>query len=196
VHGIPTRLVTGFVPGDYNPFTGLWEVKGKHAHAWVEAWMPGVGWVTFDATPASWLPDFGADEKVPGATMLQAVIKYVTPFVKRWAGVLALGALALAALGLFRRAMARRRDPAGPATHAYRRLRRRLAARGVPDRPADAPREWLAGAAGVPEVAPALPELTAFVARYEAVRFGGEGAEADLARLAREAEAAVGRARV
>ncbi|HEY9720804.1 MAG TPA: DUF3488 and transglutaminase-like domain-containing protein, partial [Oscillatoriaceae cyanobacterium] len=52
VEGVPTRLVTGYLPGDYNPLTGFWEVHGRDAHAWVEAWMPMQGWVPFDATPA------------------------------------------------------------------------------------------------------------------------------------------------
>ncbi|MEB3220547.1 MAG: DUF3488 and transglutaminase-like domain-containing protein, partial [Candidatus Sericytochromatia bacterium] len=52
LRGIPTRLVTGYAPGDYNAFSGLWEVRGRHAHAWVEAWLPGHGWVPYDPTPA------------------------------------------------------------------------------------------------------------------------------------------------
>src|SRR5690606_22786497 len=49
--GIPTRLVTGYLPGDFNPFTGFYEVKTAHAHAWVEAYLWGRGWVAFDPTP-------------------------------------------------------------------------------------------------------------------------------------------------
>ncbi len=192
VNGVPTRLVTGFVPGDYNPFTGLWEVKGKHAHAWVEAYLPGVGWVPFDATPSSWMPDFGKEEAVPGSTMLTAVVRYLEPFVRRWGWLVVTLALATIGWGTARWLAARRRDPVGPATRAYRRLRSRLAVRGVPDRPGDAPREWLAAAAGVPEVGPALADLTAFVALYEAERFGGAPADAEVVALARRAEAALG----
>ncbi len=49
--GIPSRIVTGFAPGDYNPFTGFFDVHGTDAHAWVEIYFPIVGWVTFDPTP-------------------------------------------------------------------------------------------------------------------------------------------------
>lgn len=49
--GIPTRLVTGFVSGKYNPITGYYEVKSSDAHAWVEAYFPYQGWVPFDPTP-------------------------------------------------------------------------------------------------------------------------------------------------
>jgi hypothetical protein len=35
----------------YNPITDLWLVRASDAHAWVEAWIPGHGWTTFDPTP-------------------------------------------------------------------------------------------------------------------------------------------------
>ena len=49
--GIPARVATGYTSGEYNPFTGLYEVKASDAHAWVEVYCPGVGWSTFDPTP-------------------------------------------------------------------------------------------------------------------------------------------------
>ena len=49
--GIPARIATGYVSGEYNPFTGLYEVKASDAHAWVEVYFPGQGWSTFDPTP-------------------------------------------------------------------------------------------------------------------------------------------------
>jgi len=48
---IPARLVTGFAGGVYNPISDLWVVRAADAHTWVEAWMPALGWVTFDPTP-------------------------------------------------------------------------------------------------------------------------------------------------
>lgn len=56
--GIPARLVTGFIPGEYNPFTGLWEVRMRDAHAWAEVFIPRWGWVTFDPTPDGVPPAF------------------------------------------------------------------------------------------------------------------------------------------
>jgi hypothetical protein len=50
--GIPARVATGYVPGEYNPFTGLYEVRASDAHAWVEVYFPGYGWSTFDPTPS------------------------------------------------------------------------------------------------------------------------------------------------
>src|ERR1035441_7785651 len=50
--GIPARMATGFQSGVYNPLSDLWLVRATDAHSWVEAWIPGYGWTTFDPTPA------------------------------------------------------------------------------------------------------------------------------------------------
>ncbi|MBX9723224.1 MAG: transglutaminase-like domain-containing protein, partial [Candidatus Obscuribacterales bacterium] len=49
--GIPARLVTGYAPGNFNPFTGLWEVRLAEAHSWTEIYVRKIGWVPLDATP-------------------------------------------------------------------------------------------------------------------------------------------------
>jgi protein-glutamine gamma-glutamyltransferase len=49
--GIPARLATGFQSGIFNPMTDLWLVRASDAHTWVEAWIGGYGWATFDPTP-------------------------------------------------------------------------------------------------------------------------------------------------
>ena len=48
---IPARVVTGFQSGYYNDVSGSWVMRASDAHAWVEAWIDGRGWVTFDPTP-------------------------------------------------------------------------------------------------------------------------------------------------
>jgi transglutaminase-like putative cysteine protease len=52
IEGIPARVATGFVNGYYNDVSGLTVVRASDAHAWVEAWIEGQGWTTFDPTPA------------------------------------------------------------------------------------------------------------------------------------------------
>jgi protein-glutamine gamma-glutamyltransferase len=49
--GIPSRVVTGFQSGIYNPISGAQLIRTSDAHAWVEAWLPHRGWTTFDPTP-------------------------------------------------------------------------------------------------------------------------------------------------
>ena len=51
--GVPARVATGFTTGTYDRASGRWRVSDADAHAWVEAWFPHFGWVTFDPTPAS-----------------------------------------------------------------------------------------------------------------------------------------------
>ncbi|HLQ45782.1 MAG TPA: transglutaminase family protein, partial [Planctomycetaceae bacterium] len=54
--GIPCRYVTGFAGGDYNPIGRYWIVRQHEAHAWVEAYLPGDGWVVVDTTPSAGVP--------------------------------------------------------------------------------------------------------------------------------------------
>jgi transglutaminase-like putative cysteine protease len=49
--GIPARVASGFSPGGYSKRHGAWIVRDTDAHAWVEAWFDGTGWVTYDPTP-------------------------------------------------------------------------------------------------------------------------------------------------
>lgn len=51
--GLPSRVATGFSPGNYNTLTSLFEVYEYHAHAWTQIYIPEFGWLTFDATPPS-----------------------------------------------------------------------------------------------------------------------------------------------
>lgn len=62
--GMPARLVVGFranPPKRGNVLT----VRSSDAHAWVETWQKGRGWVPVDVTPAasssSWIPDFAGE---------------------------------------------------------------------------------------------------------------------------------------
>jgi transglutaminase-like putative cysteine protease len=51
--GIPSRIVNGFRNGELSDVTGSYIVRGRDAHSWVEAFIPGRGWVEFDPTPAA-----------------------------------------------------------------------------------------------------------------------------------------------
>jgi transglutaminase-like putative cysteine protease len=50
--GIPTRLVQGFLPGTRDE-NGTEVVRNSSAHAWVQVYFPGYGWVDFDPTGGS-----------------------------------------------------------------------------------------------------------------------------------------------
>ncbi|MCA9520080.1 MAG: DUF3488 domain-containing protein, partial [Myxococcales bacterium] len=49
--GVPSRVVTGFYGGVWNRFGRYMAIRQNDAHAWVEVYFPGPGWVTFDPTP-------------------------------------------------------------------------------------------------------------------------------------------------
>ncbi|WP_460761827.1 transglutaminase TgpA family protein [Lysobacter fragariae] len=50
--GIPARVVTGYAGGYHNPLGDYWIVRNSDAHAWVEIWLRGRGWVRVDPTAA------------------------------------------------------------------------------------------------------------------------------------------------
>jgi len=49
--GIPARVAAGFTSGKYDDGSGTWTVTDHDAHAWVEVWFRGYGWLPFDPTP-------------------------------------------------------------------------------------------------------------------------------------------------
>ncbi len=54
-NGIPARVAVGFTSGEQEePDTYI--VSTNNAHAWVEVYFPGIGWVAFDPTPGRNLP--------------------------------------------------------------------------------------------------------------------------------------------
>lgn len=48
--GIPARFVEGFLPGAPDPVGGGRTIRASDAHAWVQAYFPGYGWIDFDPT--------------------------------------------------------------------------------------------------------------------------------------------------
>jgi hypothetical protein len=49
--GIPSRSVNGFLGGEWNAYGKYVAMRQGDAHSWVEVWLDGIGWITFDPTP-------------------------------------------------------------------------------------------------------------------------------------------------
>ena len=50
VAGIPARVVSGYLGGEYNSDNNTLTVRQYDAHAWVEVYLQNTGWTIFDAT--------------------------------------------------------------------------------------------------------------------------------------------------
>ena len=119
--GIPARLAVGYATGERNPFTGLYEVRAKDAHAWAEVYFPGVGWQAFDPTAQVPLAgDSSIDAAGAGAlSYLNARID-IPGWVPLAAGALGLAIVVAIAIRLVVRRLRRRAGQVDPSWAAVR----------------------------------------------------------------------------
>ncbi len=54
--GVPSRVSYGWTGGQFYDAHGQFVFRGAHAHAWAEIYLKDQGWVVFDATPPSAVP--------------------------------------------------------------------------------------------------------------------------------------------
>jgi protein-glutamine gamma-glutamyltransferase len=208
--GIPTRIVTGYGPGERNPFTGYFDVRYADAHAWVEVLYPQIGWIPYDPTfgvppvPGGWGSPMGAGlaswvTAQIGAAVPVGMRTAVGAAAHRFTATVAAGhaaiplaagvvALTLAFAG-FRRRRRRRSKP--PAPHdafdvAYAQLLDGLSAAGRPPDPSSTPDEVLAAVRADPrfgdEVTTRAADVVGSVRRARFARPEDRPTDADAAR--------------
>ena len=138
--GIPARLVTGFSGGTVTGEDRL--LRSGEAHAWVEVWYPGVGWVASDPTAGAQLADGSRSLTARLDALLRAIEERLG--VPQVLGVAALALIVAAGLSVARRrsgrGASRRMDdarPRSPVVAAFRRLEAALEGAGRPRRPAE-----------------------------------------------------------
>ncbi len=186
--GIPARLVGGFVPGELQIDTGLYEVRAKDAHTWVEAFVEGRGWQSFEPTPP-----LDEQPRYSPAALWEALSEALAPLWARlgaplrryaWAGrALAPATLALlCALALSRHRRQTRTSlgrrgatPEDRARFTYRQLLRWMEQWGVPHEESRAPLEYLESLPAA--TSPVAPELSTIVAAYLRAVYGRRGLE-------------------
>lgn len=158
--GIPAREAVGYVPGRFDPITGLYDEQAKDAHAWVQVWFPGYGWQSFDPTS-----DVPVQNPSPASTIghdVTAVLHRV-PVVPTSSVAAALGFLGLA-LAWMRR---RRRPWSTKVTRELERAARRVGVRTEPGTTLTSLAAALDGALG-PAAVPREPTATAPTGRDHA----------------------------
>jgi transglutaminase-like putative cysteine protease len=209
--GVPARFVVGFGAGERNPLTGYFDVREADAHAWVEVFYPGIGWMPYDPTFGVPNADPSVASRFIAPEVFRAVGRWlsnVLPEPVRRAAVataraigrnplpLVVAAIVVLLVVLRRTARRRRRGrppiPVGAAA-AFATLAEALAATGRL-RPAHrTPSEFLLEVAADPGLPPALvAEARTVVRAFERERFSAAGVSAvEVA----EAAAAAGRAR-
>ena len=63
--GIPARVVLGYQGAEENPVAGYYSVYQYNAHAWVEIWVEGSGWLRID--PTAWISPERIEQGVESA---------------------------------------------------------------------------------------------------------------------------------
>jgi transglutaminase-like putative cysteine protease len=182
--GIPARFVTGFATGERDS-KGVYHVLERDGHAWVEAYFPNCGWVTFD-------PSGDDDERQQG--FWSVVVSETRKSIRNLLGVQGLAPLAvllvLALAALARPDIARksiRLSRVGATDPRRRAIQRRyeavcrIAARsGCERKAAQTPSEYadLLRGSGLPEDASNLIEQA--TRDFESVKYGGREPDAVL----------------
>lgn len=199
--GIPCRLATGFTAGEYQMDRGVYEIRDQDAHAWVEVYLPRIGWIDFDPTPDTEEQDRSVAGNVRAAlgelraalgdavAWARAHVALVIALTLLAAGVLMGGVVAVRYYALRLPPLRLGASPDERVVHVWRQAQRVLARAGLPRPPGAAPWEFQrAVAAEVPALAQDLGVLTG---KYVAARFGAtmppeaeaEEAEAAFVRL-------------
>jgi transglutaminase-like putative cysteine protease len=200
--GIPARFVQGFLPGEPNDAGTHLTIRAHDAHAWVQAYFPGYGWVDFDPTGNPDRPQLapipsGQPVASPSATASALGSGVIRPTDQRpepregepgsgsrnvsagSTGLLIAVAVLLAIIVGAVAAVAWRRGPRGPVSpdDAYRSVARIAARLGFAPRPTQTVYEYAGALAD--ELPMVRPELETVAQAKVEVAYGGRTLGAD-----------------
>lgn len=181
--GIPARVVAGYRVAEHNTLGNYDVVRRWNAHAWVEAWVEGSGWQTWDPTPPSAI----AANKPANTPWLGAMLDVVlSGLLTRWLDTpsgpwIVRGGLALVALVVFRKRLvnlvrgskrARRQDDPDVPPQVLADLLRRLAQSGYVRSSSEPLERFARRLRQTPGMDPVVPDS---IERYTRLRYGDEG---------------------
>jgi transglutaminase-like putative cysteine protease len=75
--GIPSRVVLGYLGGEKNPVGDYYSIYQYDAHAWVEVWLEGTGWLRID--PTGWVSPERVEQGIEQAVK-QEYVGFKTQF--------------------------------------------------------------------------------------------------------------------
>lgn len=200
--GIPARLASGFLPGEFRPQENHYLIRQKDKHVWTEVFFPTVGWIGFDATANA---EDISDHSSGSANKRQGFFAW---FFAQGGTTILVGIFCLLLIAyvfkteiwdkLAGRSRSRPETLVKPATNlaiiaAYVETNRALGKRGI-HRPAHlTPLEFARHVSELhtetlPEIASPLNTLTLLFTRF---RYSEEAATAEEVRLAQEASASL-----
>ncbi|GAB7026081.1 transglutaminase TgpA family protein [Geotalea toluenoxydans] len=79
---VPTRLVGGYLGGEYNPIGRYYTVTEDMAHVWMEVYLAGEGWVTVD--PTRWAVNTVRSSDAGRQGMMRQLQAYLDLFGYYW----------------------------------------------------------------------------------------------------------------
>ena len=192
VGGIPSRIVTGFRGGTWNPWLRTLTLRDSDAHAWVEAWDEKAGnWIRFDPTsfiapelsavmevernPDRWpwfrlAAAYAVTQNTLTAERLESALStHFHPAL--WTVVVAIAGMAVAARWISNR---RKSQPDLAAT-CLAKLEKSAALRNRSRLCGETPLAWLARLETLSPSGADAPEIRKFAASYESFVYAQDG---------------------
>jgi protein-glutamine gamma-glutamyltransferase len=124
--GVPARVAAGYIPGERDPFAGVWVVREGDAHAWAEVWFPATGWQAFDPTAVVPFAGDTAGARSIGFPIVATAARFIISWIPTALPVLMIALATWAAVRWLRLAVRGRRDPAWAAQRRFEQVCRRL----------------------------------------------------------------------
>ncbi|MCX7682165.1 MAG: transglutaminase domain-containing protein, partial [Anaerolineae bacterium] len=148
--GIPARLASGYVGGEYDFTRGVYLVRQLNGHSWPEVYFPGWGWIGFEPTAARPVTEFPEDHILPASGETSSLETPPTPgkLSLWWAVGAGAVAIAIAVSWVLLRYRYRQAGRRLTLPLLWRRVQRSGARMGLPSNPALTPHEYATALAG------------------------------------------------